>query len=61
MKPPACVACKWGQGTTCSEKKSNTAAVQEMKNKLDAMLAQRAQQDAIWLPPTNDEPKNKKK
>ena len=54
MKPPACVACKWGQGTTCSEKKSNTAAVQEMEKRLAELQAQRKKQENQWTTVSND-------
>lgn len=48
MKPPACVSCKWGTGTTC-EKPSNTGASKELELKLKEMMAARTQQDANWF------------
>lgn len=54
MRPPACVACKWGQGTTCSEKKSNTAAVQEMEKRLAELQAERKKQENQWVSVSND-------
>ena len=33
MRPPACVSCKWGTGTTC-EKQTNTASHKELEEKL---------------------------
>jgi hypothetical protein len=57
MKPPACVSCKWGQGTAC-EKPSNTAAAKEMEAKLKQMLAERSKQDVAWFapPPVEEKP-----
>lgn len=57
MKPPACVSCKWGQGTAC-EKPSNTAAAKEVEAKLKAMLAERSQQDVSWFAPPRLEEKS---
>lgn len=52
MKPPACVSCKWGTGTTC-ERQTNTAASKELESKLKKMMAERSQQDVSWFaPPT---------
>jgi hypothetical protein len=48
MRPPACVSCKWGQGTAC-EKPTNTAAAKEVKNKFEEMMAERAKQDQKWF------------
>lgn len=50
MRPPACVSCKWGQGTAC-EKPSNTAAAKEVEAKLKAMQAERTKQDISWFAP----------
>lgn len=50
MRPPACVSCKWGTGTTC-ERPSNSASSKEVKNKLEEMMAERAKQDAKWFAP----------
>lgn len=55
MRPPACVSCKWGTGTTC-EKPTSSASSKEMKNKLEEMMAERAKQDAAWFSPPRDEP-----
>jgi hypothetical protein len=54
MKPPACVSCKWGTGTTC-ERQSNTAASKELEAKLKEMQAARAQQDVAWFAPPQEE------
>jgi hypothetical protein len=52
MRPPACVSCKWGQGTTC-EKPTSSASSKEVKSKLEEMMSERAKQDAAWFaPPT---------
>lgn len=53
MRPPACVSCKWGTGTTC-EKPSNSASSKEVKNKLEEMMAERAKQDAKWFAPPQE-------
>ena len=50
MRPPACVSCKWGTGTTC-ERESNTAASKELEAKLKEMMNARTQQDAKWFAP----------
>ena len=50
MRPPACVSCKWGTGTTC-ERPSNTGASKELESKLKEMMAQRTQQDVAWFAP----------
>lgn len=54
MRPPACVSCKWGSGTTC-EKPQNTQAQTEMKSKMEAMMAERAKQDAKWFAPPQEQ------
>jgi hypothetical protein len=52
MRPPACVSCKWGTGTTC-EKPTNSVSGKELETKLKDMMNQRAQQDTMWFtPPT---------
>jgi hypothetical protein len=52
MRPPACVRCKWGSGTTC-ERAPDTVAAKEVKSNFEKMMAERAKQDAAWLaPPT---------
>lgn len=56
MKPPACVSCKWGKGTTC-ERPSNTSASKELESKLKQMMAERTQQDVAWFAPPKDEQK----
>jgi hypothetical protein len=48
MKPPACVSCKWGKGTTC-EKPTNSQSSKEVTTKLEQMMAERAKQDAKWF------------
>ncbi len=48
MKPPACVRCKWGTGTT-SEKQHDSAAAKEVKSNFEKMMAERAKQDAAWF------------
>lgn len=48
MKPPACVRCKWGTGTTC-EKQPDTVAAKEVKSNFEKMMAERAKQDAAWF------------
>lgn len=50
MKPPACVSCKWGTGTTC-ERQPNTGASKELESKLKQMMAERTQQDVAWFAP----------
>ena len=50
MRPPACVSCKWGTGTTC-EKPTSTASSKEVEAKLKEMMNARLQQDAMWLAP----------
>jgi hypothetical protein len=55
MKPPACVSCKWGTGTTC-EKQTSTSATKELEAKLKQMTAERMKQDYEWFaPPSNRE------
>jgi hypothetical protein len=58
MKPPACVSCKWGKGTTC-EKPSNSTSSKEVTTKLEQMMAERAKQDAKWFAPPKLEEKKK--
>lgn len=48
MRPPACVRCKWGTGTTC-ERPSDTIAAKEVKSNLEKMMAERARQDSAWF------------
>ena len=48
MKPPACVRCKWGTGTTC-EKQPDTVAAKEVRSHFEKMMAERARQDAAWF------------
>lgn len=48
MKPPACVRCKWGTGTT-SERPPNTVGAKEVQNQFEKMMAERAKQDAAWF------------
>ena len=50
MKPPACVRCKWGTGTTC-ERPPDTVAAKEVKSNFEKMMAERAKQDAQWFAP----------
>ena len=50
MRPPACVSCKWGTGTTC-EKSSNSTAQKEMEKKLKEMQQERMKQDQAWFEP----------
>jgi hypothetical protein len=58
MRPPACVTCKWGTGTTC-ERQTNTAASKEIEAKLKQMMADRTQQDVAWFaPPQEPTPTN---
>lgn len=55
MRPPACVSCKWGTGTTC-EKPTTTGSSKELDTKLKEMMAARNQQDAKWFaPPTESQ------
>lgn len=53
MKPPACVSCKWGTGTTC-ERQSNSVATKELELKLKEMMAERTQQDINWFAPSKE-------
>lgn len=53
MKPPACVSCKWGKGTTC-EKPANTLAKKELDSKLKEMMEARAKQDIAWFAPPQE-------
>ncbi len=56
MRPPACVSCKWGTGTTC-ERESNTAASKELEAKLKQMQQERTNQDIAWFaPPIEKQP-----
>jgi hypothetical protein len=57
MRPPACVSCKWGTGTTC-EKPTSTASGKELEAKLKEMMAARTQQDVAWFAPPTLEPKS---
>lgn len=50
MRPPACVQCKWGTGTTC-EKPSNSVSAKEVADKLAQMKAEREKQDTFWAAP----------
>lgn len=50
MRPPACVQCKWGTGTTC-EKPSNSVSAKEVADKLAQMKAEREKQDILWSTP----------
>ena len=59
MRPPACVSCKWGQGTTC-EKPATTASSKEVKGKLEQMMAERSRQDAAWFAPPTETINNTK-
>jgi hypothetical protein len=63
MRPPACTQCKWGPGTTSTacEKPTNTAAANEVKTKLEEMMAERAKQDAKWFAPPVETPPPPKK
>lgn len=49
MKPPACVRCKWGTGTTC-ERAPDTVSAKEVKSNFEKMMAERAKQDTAWFP-----------
>jgi hypothetical protein len=70
MRPPACVSCKWGTGTTC-EKQTNTASHKELEEKLKQIQMARSQMDAAWFAPpvvvvekpptTSSEPTNTKR
>lgn len=57
MRPPACVSCKWGTGTTC-EKPSSSASGKELEAKLKEMMAARTQQDGKWFAPPSVEVKS---
>lgn len=50
MKPPACVACRWGTGTAC-EKPMNSAASKELEERLKQIQAERRKQDIAWFAP----------
>ena len=50
MRPPACVQCKWGTGTTC-ERPSNSMSAKEVADKLAQMKAEREKQDILWSAP----------
>jgi hypothetical protein len=54
MRPPACVRCKWGTGTTC-EKQPDTVASKEVKSNFEKMMAERAKQDAQWFATKDDQ------
>ncbi len=54
MKPPACVRCKWGSGTTC-ERPSNSQSAKEVQSSFEKMMAERAKQDRDWYPVTKDD------
>ena len=58
MKPPACVSCKWGTGTTC-EKPSTSVASKEIESKLKEMMAERTKQDIAWFAPPQEKDKEK--
>ena len=61
MKPPACVSCKWGTGTTC-EKPTNSIASKELEQRLKEIQAERTKQDVAWFaPPKAEEIQQKKK
>jgi hypothetical protein len=48
MRPPACVSCKWGSGTTCEKP---TIGTKELSDKLAAIQAEREKQDnTFWTP-----------
>ena len=49
MKPPACVSCKWGQGTV-KDKQPDTQTAKEIESNLNKILFERAQQDKMWGP-----------
>lgn len=59
MRPPACVSCKWGTGTTC-EKPSTSGSTKELEAKLKEMQAQRVQQDVAWFAPPKVDTKEDK-
>ena len=50
MRPPACVSCKWGTGTTC-EKQTNSVSTKELEAKLKQMMTERTNQDVQWFAP----------
>ncbi len=54
MRPPACVSCKWGTGTTC-ERPTNSVASKELDAKLKEMMAAREKQDAKWFAPPSEQ------
>ena len=56
MKPPSCVRCKWGTGTTC-EKIPDSVAAKEVKSNFEKMMAERAKQDANWFPKQSEDQK----
>jgi hypothetical protein len=58
MRPPACVSCKWGTGTTC-EKPNSSVASKELEAKLKEIQAQRTQQDIAWFAPPKEVSKEK--
>jgi hypothetical protein len=61
MKPPACVHCKWGTGTTC-EKPSSSQSAKELADRLKQMQEERTKQDVAWFaPPPEQKELSKKK
>ena len=50
MRPPACVANKWGKGTT-NEKITSSESAKELKDKVQQMLLERQKQDSDWFAP----------
>ncbi len=60
MKPPACVSCKWGTGTTC-EKPSSSTSSKELAEKLKQMQEERTKQDVAWFAPPKVEVSAEKK
>lgn len=43
-----CAVNRWGPGTTC-ERPQQTAATQELQDRLQKMKAEREQQDTMWV------------
>jgi hypothetical protein len=60
MKPPACVSCKWGTGTTC-EKPTNSIASKELEQRLKEIQAERTKQDVAWFAPPPEKTNQPKK
>lgn len=57
MKQPACVALKWGSGTTC-EKTPDTQSKKDFQASLESLRKARESQDAIFFSrDTSAEPK----